>query len=77
MSQLAISASFQCLCCGSTAIINVVIPSARGPSLNFYRRQILTYKDSPRAETVNESLRHPALTVVPRLLAKIKIGESS
>ena len=43
MSQLALSASFEYLCCGSTAIINVLFVSVWGPSIN--KRQNLTSTD--------------------------------
>ena len=46
MSYLALSASFEYLCYGSTAIINVLIRSVHG-------RQILTTKVDPRAVRVN------------------------
>ena len=52
---MTLSASFEYLCYGSTAIINILIPKVRGPSLEYdvYRRQILTPKNVPRAEMVN------------------------
>ena len=39
-----------------TAIINILFLSVRGPSLYFriHRRQILTYKDVPRTERVEQ-----------------------
>ena len=43
MSYLAITASFQYLCYGSTASAGIVL-----------RRQILTSNDDPRAERVNQ-----------------------
>ena len=51
MSWLALYDSFEYLCYGSTAIGNILILSVRGSSSYVvYRRQILTYKDGPRAE---------------------------
>ena len=48
MSQLALSASFEYLCYGTTAIIHIFTLTVRGLTLNF-RRQILTSKVDPRA----------------------------
>ena len=57
MSYLALSASFEHLCYGSTAFINIVILTVWGPPLYVricvYRWQILTYKGCPRAERVS------------------------
>ena len=54
MSAPAPSDSFEFLCYGSTGIINILIFSARGhhytSESDVYIRQILTYKDGPRAE---------------------------
>ena len=52
MSYLALSASFEYLCYGSTAIINILILTARGSTF-VCRRQILTTKVDPRAVRVN------------------------
>ena len=60
MSQLALSVSLEYLCYGSTAIKNMQILSARGSSeSDVYRLQILTHKDGPRAERVNEMMKQP------------------
>ena len=60
MSQLAVSASFEYLCYGSTAIKNILILSVRNrlytSESHVYKRQILTYKDGPRAERVKVKL---------------------
>ena len=48
MSWLARSASFEYLCYGSTAIVNILFFSAA----IVFRRQILTSKDDSRAEGV-------------------------
>ena len=59
MSLLALPASFEYLCYGSTAITNILILPVRGSSLDvtilrqLYGRQILTSKDGPRAERFN------------------------
>ena len=57
MAYLALSDSFEYLCGGSTAIINICILSVRGQlytsESDVCRRQILTYKDGPRTERVN------------------------
>ena len=52
MSLLALSASFEYLCCGSTAIINILILSVRDRRYS----QNLMYKDGPCAEMVNLKL---------------------
>ena len=58
MSWLALSASYEYLCYGSTSlwsmtIIIILILPVRGASLYVRsRRQILTYKDGPRDERV-------------------------
>ena len=60
MSQLALSASFEYLYYGSTSIINIVIPTLRGSTLDVrtdvYRRQILTSKVDHRAGRVNTKM---------------------
>ena len=52
MSKLALSASFEYLCYGSTTIINVLFFLMRRPSLyiRICGRQILMYKAGPRAQ---------------------------
>ena len=54
MSYLALSGLFEYSCYVSTAIIHILILSARGrlytSEHDVYRRQIMTYKDGPRAE---------------------------
>ena len=54
MTCLTLSASFEYLCYGYTAIINILIRSVREQSLDvrIWRlwRQILTSKDGPRTE---------------------------
>ena len=53
MSCLVLTGSFEYLCYGCTAVTNILILSVMGPSLYAgIRRQILTYKDGPRAERV-------------------------
>ena len=56
MSQLALSASFQYQCSGSTAIKIVQLfqcgDRLYGSESDVYRRQILMHKDGPRAESV-------------------------
>ena len=59
MSYLALSASFEYLCYGFTAIINISVLSARGLNTSqsdVYRCHILRYKDSLHTERVNKSL---------------------
>ena len=48
------------LCCGSKAIIKQSISYSAGTVLyvRICRRQILTYKDDPRAERVKEVMRY-------------------
>ena len=57
MSKLALSSLFEDLCYALTAIINILILSLRDRlstlESGVYRRQILTYKDGPRAERVS------------------------
>ena len=47
MSQLALSASFDYSCYEYTAIINTLILSFRGPSLDVHTSQILMSKVGP------------------------------
>ena len=54
MSQLALSDSFEYLCYGSTAIINIFILTARESDV--HRRQILTSKVDPRAVRAKQTL---------------------
>ena len=53
-----LSASFEYLHYGSTAVRNILILSARDRlyalESDVYRRRIFTYKDGPRAERVNK-----------------------
>ena len=49
----ALSGSFEYLCYGSTAIINILILSVRGSSLYVSIWRMLTYTDGPRTERVN------------------------
>ena len=59
MSSLALSDSFEYLCYGSTAIINLLILSVLGPHLSesdVCRRQILTYNYIPRTERVKRRI---------------------
>ena len=60
MSYLSISASFEYLCYGSTTVINILILSAREPSLDVrndvYKERILTSEVDPRAKRVNNNL---------------------
>ena len=55
MTLLAFFDSFEYLCHGSTAIINLLNFSVRGPSLDSSIDVRLTYKASPRAERVNDT----------------------
>ena len=57
MSSLALPGSFEYLCHGSTAIINILILSVR------QILQILTYKYGPRAESVNSTYSCPTVYV--------------
>ena len=59
MSQSALSILFEYISYGATAIINILIFIVRGAGdrlytseSDVYRRQILTYKDDPRADRV-------------------------
>ena len=57
MSQLALSASFEYLCYGSTAIIDILILKYLifyTSESDVYRRQILMYKYGSRIERVNQ-----------------------
>ena len=58
MSWLALSDSFKYLCYESTAIRNILLSQCRGrlytSESDVYRRQILTYKDGPRAVKIQE-----------------------
>ena len=55
MSYLDLCDSFEYLCYGSNAIINIFTLTARGLTLesDVYRRQILTTKVDPRTVKVN------------------------
>ena len=61
MSQLALFVSFEYLCNEATANRTILNLSASGPSKtsesDVHRRQILTYKDSPRPERVEVVLK--------------------
>ena len=59
MSYLALSASFDYICCGSTVIINIFTLTARGSTADVCRRQILTSKVDPRAVRVNPPSTKP------------------
>ena len=65
MSWLSFSTKFEYLCYGSTTITIILFISVRGRQTVFihqnltYRRQILTYKDGPRAKRVNVVLYNP------------------
>ena len=54
MSESALAASFEYLCYGSTAIIDIVILSdpLYTSESDVYRRYILTYKNGPRTERI-------------------------
>ena len=54
MTSSALSASFECLCYGSTAIINIL--NNWTSESDVHRFQILTSKNGPRAERV----KHPS-----------------
>ena len=56
----------------STTIITIFILSVRRPSL--YRRQILTYKDGPRAERGKPSCQISFLLTVLRLITTPVVG---
>ena len=60
MSSVALSDTFEYLCYGPWAVGNILIISVRDVfiqqnliSTDVYIRQILTYKDGPRAERIN------------------------
>ena len=90
MSQLALFASFEYLCHGSVAIINILIISVCGPPSYVriwrlqYRRQILTFKDDPHVERVkhlvsnhtNMSLFHPVEVVCRDSETQLEVGEN-
>ena len=69
---------------GSTTVRNILILLVRGPSLSsesdVYRRQILTYKDDPRAVRVKANLSNlnvHALEVVSRCREpQLQVGEN-
>ena len=52
MSYLALPASFEYLCYGSTTIRNICYSSSVGMDFDIYIRQILTSKVDPRAERI-------------------------
>ena len=60
MSHLALSALFEYLCYGSTPIANIFFQCWDRLYMiesDVYRRQILTYKDGPRAKRVDPEVR--------------------
>ena len=61
MTYLALSASFEYLCYGSTTIINICFHL--GPSLLVFIRQNLTYKDAPALKELTPSARGSTLNV--------------
>ena len=56
MSQLALSDSFEYICYGSTAIINIFTVRGSATESDVCRRQVLTYKEVPALKGLNSEV---------------------